>query len=311
MIPKDYGADSEKNPIIGGGSTHLTKYYQQTWKRGEELKEVKGTVGRWSGVQIFSLTDTVNWPGNVNSCLKLGQGTDSDERAGKDVWGLRLQLKCEATWQETTLAVSGAIQEQWTTEKILILVAKVKKPAQTTEDAWPPANGLIDQTWDVEMPMSKKAVNVEILAWGIMQPDKAHYNEHVVPETTTSTITTVEPTLGTTTGGGTYRTDRVWAEHKTYLDFDIDLKGSLFRYGSAVDTYPRRNDIQLLPVKINAGAAVALKSTGDCLDVQRVYSWSQEPPKRLWTTDAERFKRVGNAGFIDPDIEGGEKRRKL
>jgi hypothetical protein len=291
VIPGDYGEASEKLPIIGGGSTRQTKYYQQTWKRGEELKEILGHAGYWSKIQIFDMTDTANWPGNPGSCLKLAQGTDEDTRSGRDVWGLRLQVKCTATWQAYDSETATGINPQPTRTKLFVFVTRLKQSSDTIDKVWPEANELIDQAIGTEMPISMKNPRGEILAWGIMQADPEYY-----AEAHTALFLDGEPT-------GEFHQRRIWNTHSTELDFDISLKGSKFHYESLAAGPPVENDISVNVVRVNVGDITELTS-GTCFSAKRCFSWSQAPPKRLW--QAQGTKR-GRDPFDRPDLDLPEK----
>lgn len=283
VVPGDYGEAEEKLPIIGGGSTRQTKYYQQTWKRGEELKEFRSFFNL-NDAEIYNINDTSGaaWPPQDRKLLNVAQGTADYQRSGKEIWGLRLQVKVSVTWAEWSDNTVVGLNTRPTKQKLLVALIRFKhSDAVGSGPKWPAAGELFDQNWQSNMPVSYKNPKAEILAWGNLTPDDYFYSE-----ATTNIEVEGIPTAD-------WRQTRKWAQHTTYLDFDISLRGSKFKYPTATAAPPVQNDINLAVWIAEQGDIKMLGfASGDAVNGRYVFSWSQKPPKRLWNADSGVFQRA-------------------
>lgn len=311
VLPGDYGEQHEALPIVGGGSTRQTLYYQQTWKRGEELKERQPTGAVWLTTQIYNTNDSVNWPPKAKSVIELQQGNSASRRAGKSVWGQRIQVDVHvhwATYEDT--AVGAYPQGRPTVEKVFAALVRVKKsdgtgdPFAGVPKGWPRHGDVFGQG-NTEMPMSKKNADIEILAWKLIEPEEKQYRDYIYPDTYTTAVAVPPPDDRTYP----YQLNhyRRWEGHSVWTRFDISLKGSKFKYRAETDNNPIGNDIQLAIWKIHGGADVALAN--GAVFAEWVFSYSQEPPKRLWTPQAAGRRR-GREDADDYEWEGKRAREE-
>jgi hypothetical protein len=272
VIPGDYASANEKYPIVGGGSTKLTKYYQQTAKRGDELKETHVQSLNLGTADIWDMTDTGNWPGNWATCMAVTQGPEYYQRTSVNTWGLRLQIKVRANWANKTASGGTTIFPPMQSKKIFVHVVRLTLPSAGGQK-FPDANQLIDQTYMTPLPISKKSPKAEILAWAILEGDRSYYKEVVDPVTLDGTPT------------GAYITEQRWGAHTTEVDFDIDLKGSLFKWrkGNFSNTVNQDIVIHAVWADSTAGNLDILAAGG--LTADSWFSWSETPPNRLWAPD--------------------------
>ena len=241
--------------------------------------------------QIFDLTDTTNWPPHYYRPLAVIQGTAPQQRGGKAVWGLRLQVKVSASWPEYTKMVGSGIKllPRYKARKLMVFVYRAKRGGESHDGSatggkggkdWPPANSLFKQNVMTEMPLSAKTPKGEVIAWDILEADEKYYRSILVPQLIT--VGVAEPAGATLTDMNTLiGSYEQWDAHTTETWFDIDLRGSKIEYNvGGVNT--TNMDLQVAAVWVTDGD-IEIKPT-DGLRFDSVFTWQQAPPKRLWST---------------------------
>lgn len=311
----EYGTD-ERNRIIGGGSTLLTKYYESkselTRKEQYELTTNNpATVYTWDG-DGASIMPTMAIP------VYRDEATyGENSRDGDVVYPERVQVKMSLTWKienQTDFNWVGANPEP---ETLTILVAKKKSVGTATVGTLELKN-LIHGTnsgyptpGDGELPLVKDNVVYEGLVWGVMRPDEKRMWAYA--EVTRPSYIVTEPAI--THEIPAIQTTPQWQqqEHRTVLDIDLAINGVWSFKDAAGGQYPDKDRLDIFIWKNIPLMKGVRRFQPDILTVETVTTFTEEPrklsgmPKEIYTRPEPRLpkneneERMSQEDWLDPE----------
>lgn len=307
----NYGTD-ERNKIVGGGSTLLTKYTRKTMAmEGRTWKEqysnqnyLKSELFAWDGVM-----DTVS-PYTVITCSDDQVTYGANARDGKRVYPERIQLKVTATWEGTNIVDEG-VDRPLQQDTLVVIIGRLMKTgysaslAEKTLDKVIWANGSTEIGFDGELPLAKYNDEVEIVAWHVLRPDpkaakQVQYdftNGYVAPAMTAGEWPGYTQQASQTFTGTAHR------NHLTVVDFDIALEGSTWDFESNTTRATQDALVYYMYYVEPQGGTQLQDQALVSVKLEKVFTFSEDMPKRMWGKVYRGGRYVRGRVDVGGDVE--------
>lgn len=221
------------------------------------------------------------WGANLFPVHQLWR-LDHAGSGGADVWNqldgdrcfpLRMQLKLTVNWQEYNTAPLGQVVPPEETEIMWAIVRNWADEAPygaTRDDITEYLHGGTGQSG--MMPPVKATTKGQIVAWGIQGPNRKNFTSNRVA----ADITGEPPVI-------LNHTELTWAAHSTEIDFDIEMSGTMLMPGPLVGGKKETTKGKyFLYGWHRLGAGINTYPWISNVNMKAIYTFSEEPPKRLW-----------------------------
>lgn len=303
--PGNFGEESAIEPLVGGGSTHVTRYYQRSLASGDYRKT------QLNSNFLFPATG-LEYPQVGNAGIMHLSGVrgklSGGQRDGNQIHPERLQVAIKTTWPAYLNPGSAGpvpTKSPWTTDVTYMILrwAGGGTPDQVDiANMFEPAEG--------KYPMSNISERGELIAWQCVKYDRSvieSYNWQ--PEFAAEEWTIVS----------THQAPM----HVQWCHFDIELSGH-WKFKSATNDQPVRNSLWLIYWTSNSTVpttnAQIFPIPGVDPDAATCFSmitYSEEPAKRLWkiprqseveeaAEDLEALEMMYEAAQMDEGTQGME-----